>query len=105
MNEVEIRPIKTEEDYRSALVQMEPLMDAQPGSDDEAALEVLGTLIIQYETEHFDMRPPSVPAAIEYYIESRGLTRDDMLAAIREASPKSQNGARVPRTVQLRGKR
>ena len=28
---MEIRPIKTEEDYKGALAQIEPLMDAAPG--------------------------------------------------------------------------
>ncbi len=36
-----IKPIRTEKDYKTALLQIESLMDAQPGSPEEDILDVL----------------------------------------------------------------
>ncbi|HLJ54100.1 MAG TPA: hypothetical protein VKT77_03620 [Chthonomonadaceae bacterium] len=98
MIDVNIRPINTEDEYKAALAQIEPLMDAEPGSEDEAKLELLSILIIDYEKQHFDMRPPSLPVAIAYHIESRGLTREGTVAALREAAtdqgPQPKEGVR-----------
>lgn len=75
---MDIKPIRTEEDYRAALAEIEPLMDAAPGSPEEDRLEVLSTLVWAYEQEHYPVDKPNPIAAIEYYIESRGLTRKDL---------------------------
>jgi len=44
-----IRPIRNEEDYRYALDRVEKLMDALPPSDEFDELEVLATLVEDYE--------------------------------------------------------
>ena len=72
---MDIKPIRTENDYRAALQEIEMLMDAQPGSPAEDRLDVLATLVKVYEDEHFAIPQPSPVAALEYYLESRGLTR------------------------------
>lgn len=70
-----IQPIRTEIDYRSALKAIETLMDATPGSAEENKLDVLATLIEVYEAKHHSIPKPHPIAALEYYLESRGLTR------------------------------
>lgn len=75
---MEIRPIKTEDDYRTALHEVERLMDAAPGSEEEARLEGLGTLVEAYEARHYPIPPPDPIAALEYYMEARGVTRKDL---------------------------
>ena len=70
-----IRPIRNEQDYKAALSEIESLMDATPGSAEEERLDVLATLVKVYEDEHYPIPKPSPIAALEYYIESRGLTR------------------------------
>lgn len=70
-----IRPIRTEADYRAALHEIEQLMDAQPGTEEEDRLDVLATLVAAYEDVHFPIAQPNPIAALEYYLESRGLTR------------------------------
>ena len=72
---MDIKPIRSESDYRAALQEIETLMDAQPGSPAEDRLDVLATLVKVYEDEHFAIPQPSPVAALEYYLESRGLTR------------------------------
>jgi HTH-type transcriptional regulator / antitoxin HigA len=75
---VEIKPIKTEDDYRTALAEIERLFDAQPDTPEGDRLEVLVTLVETYEEKHHSISPPDPIAAIEYYMESRGLTRRDL---------------------------
>ena len=79
---MEIRPIKTETDYDEALAEVETLMDAAPGSPEEARLEVLVTLIEAYESKVHPIDPPDPISALQYHTESRGITRKDLEASI-----------------------
>ena len=49
---MDIKPIKTEEDYRAALHEIESLMTAEPGSPEGERLDVLVTLVEAYERKH-----------------------------------------------------
>ncbi len=73
-----IRPIKTEEDYQAALAEIERLFDALPETPDGDRLEVLMTLVEVYEDEHYSIPDPDPVEAINYYMESRGLSRKDL---------------------------
>ena len=53
---MEIKPIKTENDYNQALERLEKIFDAKNGSPEGDELEVLGILIDQYENEHFPLK-------------------------------------------------
>jgi HTH-type transcriptional regulator/antitoxin HigA len=75
---MEIRPIKTEKDYEEALAEIERLFDATPETPDGDRLEVLMTLVEVYEDEHYNIPDPDPVEAINYYMESRGLTRKDL---------------------------
>jgi HTH-type transcriptional regulator/antitoxin HigA len=59
---MEIRPIHNEHDYKQALQVVSGLVDVDPapGTPDGDRLEVLATLIEQYEAEHFprDLKHP-----------------------------------------------
>jgi len=77
---MEIRPIKTEADYQAALDEIESLFDAKPGTPEGDRLEVLTTLVEAYEERHYSLPMPDPIAAIEYYMESRGLSRRDLEA-------------------------
>ncbi len=72
------KPIKTDADYRDALTKVERLYDAAPDTPAGDRLEVLVTLIQAYETKHYQIPLPDPIAAIEYHLESRGLTRRDL---------------------------
>jgi HTH-type transcriptional regulator/antitoxin HigA len=75
---MEIRPIKTEADYEAALAEIEALMDAEPNTPECDKLDVLATLVEAYESEHYELPPPDPIDALEYYLESRGLSRKDL---------------------------
>src|ERR1700752_2138749 len=78
MTTVEIRPIRTEEDHQAALAEIERLFDALPGTPDGDRLEVWTTLVAAYEEQHYPIPPPDPIEAIHYYIESRGLSNEDL---------------------------
>ncbi|WP_428312542.1 helix-turn-helix domain-containing protein [Hydrocarboniphaga sp.] len=77
-----IRPIKTETDYRDTLREIETLMEAQLGTEEGDRLDVLVTLVEAYERKHFPMDLPDAVEAIKFRMEQQGLTVDDLIPAI-----------------------
>lgn len=75
---MEIKPIKTKRDYAAALEEIARLFDAKPGTADGDRLEILTALISVYEEKHHAVPLPNPIDAIQYYMESRGLTRRDL---------------------------
>lgn len=73
-----IRPIKTEADYQAVLEEIERLFDAAPDTPEGDRLEVLTTLVEAYEEKHYPVLLPDPIEAIEYFVESRGLSRRDL---------------------------
>ena len=78
MTSASLRPIKTEEDHRAALAEIEQLFDATPNTPEGDRLDVLTLLVTAYEEAHHPILPPDPVAALEYYMESRGLSRRDL---------------------------
>jgi HTH-type transcriptional regulator/antitoxin HigA len=78
---MEIRPIRSEADYQAALKEIEMLMGSQPYTPEGDRMDVLVTLVEAYEVKHFPIPEPDDPVQVlEYYMESRGLTRSDLIA-------------------------
>ena len=75
---IEVKPIKTEADYETALAEIEQLFEARPGTPAADRLEILTTLVEGYENHHYPIPLPDPVEAILYYLESRGLTRRDL---------------------------
>ena len=75
---MEIKPIKTEDDYRAALKEIEKLMSAQPGTPGGDRLDVLVTLVEAFEARHYPMDLPDPIEAIKYVMEQKGLTVKDL---------------------------
>lgn len=68
---MELKPIKTEADYREALAEVERLFDAPINTVEGDRLEVLTALIEVYEQQHHPIELPSPYEAILYHLESR----------------------------------
>lgn len=73
-----IKPIKTSADYEAALKEIERLFEAEPGTPQGDRLEVLTTLVEAYEDKHFAIPAPDPIEAIQYFMESRELSRRDL---------------------------
>jgi len=63
------KALKTQEDYEQALIYVEALMDAEPGSPEEEELELFALLVEEYEEEHFPIAPPDLTEAIEFRVK------------------------------------
>ena len=66
--------MQTEQDYKSALAQIDALSCAEEGTAEFDRLSVLVTLVESYEAKHYPIGPPSFEAAVEYEMEKRGIT-------------------------------
>ena len=75
---MDIKPIKTENDYEAALAEIEQLMEAEPNTPEGDKLDVLTTLVETYEEKHYPIDPPDPIEAIIHEMESQGLTRKDL---------------------------
>lgn len=75
---MEIKPIKTEQDYNQALERLETIFDAKAGSAEGDELEVLGILIDQYENDHFPVGLPDPIEAIKFRMEQMGYNQTDL---------------------------
>ena len=73
-----IRPIKTKDDYNNALARVAELMDAEPDSEAGAELDVLATLVDAYESKHFPIESPDPVEAILFRMEQMGIDRKDL---------------------------
>jgi HTH-type transcriptional regulator/antitoxin HigA len=87
---MDIRPLRTEADYRAALEEVERLWEAEPGTPEGDRVEVLVTLIEAYEAKHHPIPAPDPIAAILFMMEQKGLTRRDLEPAIGSRSRVSQ---------------
>ena len=75
---MEIKPIKTDEDYNQALKRLETIFDAKKGSPEGDELEVLGILVDQYENDHFPIGLPDPIEAIKFRMEQMGYNQTDL---------------------------
>ena len=75
---MEIKPIKSEGDYRKALKEIDRLMDARPNTAEGDRLDVLVTLVEAWEEKHWPIDLPDPIEAILFAMEQRGLSRKDL---------------------------
>ena len=75
---MDIKPIKTESDYETALAEIERLMGAELNTPEGDKLDVLTTLVETYEEKYYRIEPPDPIEAIIHEMESQGLTRKDL---------------------------
>jgi antitoxin component HigA of HigAB toxin-antitoxin module len=70
MTDFEIRPIRNDEDHRAALVAIEGLWDAEPGTEAYDRLDLLTTLVEAYEGKRWPVADLDPIEAIQTALES-----------------------------------
>jgi HTH-type transcriptional regulator / antitoxin HigA len=77
---MDIKPIRTEADYKASLKEISALMesDPEPGTADGDRLDILATLVEAYENRHFPMDFPDPVEAILFRMERQGLKPKDL---------------------------
>jgi HTH-type transcriptional regulator/antitoxin HigA len=81
---MEIRPIRTEEDYRATLREVSAYFDHEPEpcTQEGDRFEILMTLLEAYEAKHYPVDLPDPIEAIKFRMEQHGLTPKDLEPAI-----------------------
>ncbi|GHB76541.1 helix-turn-helix domain-containing protein [Persicitalea jodogahamensis] len=75
---MEIKPIRSEEDFQAALERLELIFDAKRGTPEGDELEVLSILIDKYENEHFPIGMPDPIEAIKFRMEQMDMKPKDL---------------------------
>ena len=74
--------IKTDDDYKQALLRLESIFDAQPGTPEGDELELLGVLIENYENVHYPIDYPDPIEAIKFRMEQMGYNQSDLAKVV-----------------------
>jgi HTH-type transcriptional regulator/antitoxin HigA len=77
-----IKPIKTEQDYQDALKRLEIIFDAVPNTKEGDELEILGVLIDNYEKVYFPIDLPDPIEAIKFRMEQLNYSKNDLAQII-----------------------
>jgi HTH-type transcriptional regulator/antitoxin HigA len=79
---MELKPIKTEVDYREALKRLEDIFDAKLGTPESDELEILGLMVDHYENKHYPIEAPDPIEAIKIRMEEMHLRQIDLIPEI-----------------------
>ena len=77
-----IKPIKTEQDYHEALERLELIFDSEIGTPEGDELEILGILIDKYEEINYPIDMPDPIEAIKFRMEQLGYKQSDLAKII-----------------------
>ncbi|PQA84755.1 transcriptional regulator [Limnohabitans sp. TS-CS-82] len=77
---MDIKPIRTEADYKAALKEVAALMESDPalGTPDGDRLDVLVTLVQAFEARHYSIDLPDPIEAIKFRMEQQDLKPKDL---------------------------
>lgn len=85
-----IFPIRTEADYEKALARIEMLMDAKFNTPEGDELDIMTTLVENYEAKHFVIPVCDPVEAIRFRMEQMGLEAKDLTPIIGSRSKVSE---------------
>lgn len=77
-----IKPLKTEADYRDALKRLELIFDAEIGTPESDESDVLGLMIDEYEKKYYPIEAPDPIEAIKIRMEEMQLKQVDLVNEI-----------------------
>lgn len=79
---MELKPIKTDQDYRKALRHLEEIFDAPTDTKEGDEAEILSLMIENYENEHYPIEAPDPIEAIKIRMEELNLRQKDLIGII-----------------------
>ncbi len=83
---MDIRVIKTEEEYEVALKKIDKLIDSVEGTSQDDELELVSLLVWDYEEKHYPIEKLSPIQAIKVRMEELNLKPKDLISAIGDKS-------------------
>ena len=85
-----IKPIKSEADYKLALKRLEEVFDAPIGTSEGDEADILGLLVDEYEKKHYPIEAPDPIEAIKIRMEELQLKQVDLVDVIGSKSRVSE---------------
>ena len=79
---MDIKPIRTEEDFDAALARIDELWGAKPDTPEGDEFDILVTLAETYDKEHYPIGPPDPIEAIKFRMEQANLKQEDLIGII-----------------------
>ena len=79
---MEIKVIKTEEEYNQAIKRLETIFDAPANTSEGDEAEILGILIEKYEDEFYPIEAPDPIEAIKFKMEQMNMDNQDLAEII-----------------------
>ena len=79
---MELKPIKTENDYQKALTRLEVIFNAPVNTKEGDEAEILSMLIENYENEHHPIEAPDPIEAIKIRMEELNIQQKDLVGII-----------------------
>lgn len=77
-----IKPIKSENDYKLALKRLEEIFDAPVGTSESDEADILGLMVDEYEKKHYPIEAPDPIEAIKIRMEDMHLKQVDLVDVI-----------------------
>ena len=77
-----IKPIKTKEDYQMSLKRLEVIFDAPVGTVESDEADILGLIIDEYERKYYPIESPDPIEAIKIRMEEMQLKQIDLVDVI-----------------------
>ena len=77
-----LKPIKSEKDYRKALERLEVIFDSPINTKEGDEAEILSLLVENYENEHYLIEAPDPIEAIKIRMEELNLRQKDLVGII-----------------------
>lgn len=77
-----IKPLKSKQDYKKALERLEVIFDAPAHSPEGDEAEILAILIENYENEYYPIEAPDPIEAIKIRMEEMNLKQKDLVGVI-----------------------
>jgi HTH-type transcriptional regulator/antitoxin HigA len=85
-----IKPIKSEADYKLALKRLEEIFDAPIGSSEGDEADILGLMVDEFEKKYYPIEAPDPIEAIKIRMEELQLRQVDMVDVIGSKSRVSE---------------
>ncbi|MEN9883867.1 MAG: hypothetical protein RLZZ420_1084 [Bacteroidota bacterium] len=79
---MELKLIKTEEDYKQALAKLEEIFDALPNTKEGDELEIISILIEKYEEKNYKIEFPDPIEAIKSRMEQLGISQTELSSIV-----------------------
>jgi len=79
---MDMKILKTEEEYNQALRRLEVIFDAPADSTEGDEADLLGILIEKYEDEHYPIESPDPIEAIKFRMEQMNMDNNDLAKII-----------------------